>query len=186
MTKTCFIIGNGPSFLRAPMDYPEDVQTFGMNYCGFQPDYYVCIDSDVIVKNADKIRPLVKGAKVAFLSGLLFAENDLYDCANVRLVDKDTQSFKAEQYMSGFTAAYVALKMAYYMGYTEVHLYGVDHSLDWAHYKADYPKGASDRARRMGVMYFHYTLAMNVYSRAGRRIINHSNPSKLDAIFARS
>ena len=68
MTKTCFIIGNGPSFLRAPMDYPEDVQTFGMNYCGFQPDYYVCIDQDVITKNADKIRPLVQGAKVAFLS----------------------------------------------------------------------------------------------------------------------
>ena len=186
MTKTCFIIGNGPSFLRAPMDYPEDVQTFGMNYAGFQPDYYVCIDSDVIVKNADKIRPLVKGAKVAFLSGLLFAENDLYNCANVRLVDKDTQSFKAEQYMSGFTAAYVALKMAYYMGYTECHLYGIDHSLDWAHYRKDYPAGASDRARRMGVMEWHYQLAANVYARAGRRIINHSNPSKLDAIFARS
>ena len=186
MTKTCFIIGNGPSFLRAPMDYPEDVQTFGMNYCGFQPDYYVCIDSDVIVKNADKIYKLVEGAQSAFLSGLHAGVNDLYNIGNVQLVNKDQHSFKAEQYMSGFTAAYVALKMAYYMGYTEVHLYGIDHSLDWAHFRKDYPAGASDRARRMGVMEWHYQLAANVYARAGRRIINHSNPSKLDAIFARS
>lgn len=184
MTRTCFIIGNGPSFLRAPMDYPEDVQTFGMNYAGFQPDYYVCIDSDVLTQHADEIRPLVEKAKTAFLSELV--HTNLHSFDNIVLVGKDTKSFKAEQYMSGFTAAYVALKMAYYMGYTEVHLYGIDHSLDWAHFRPDYPKGAADRARRMDVMEWHYQFAANVYARAGRRIINHSNPSKLDAIFARS
>lgn len=181
--RTCFIIGNGPSFNRVPLNLLESEVTFAMNYCGFQPTYYVCIDSDVL-KDTEKIRPFVENAKMAFLSELINTSMDNYD--NVVLVGKDQKSFKAEQFMSGFTASYVALKCAYYLGFDDVHLYGVDHSLDWAHYKSDYPKGASDRARRMGIMEWHYQLAQNVYSRAGRRIINHSNPSKLDAIFARS
>jgi hypothetical protein len=157
-----------------------------MNYCAFQPTYYVCVDSDVILYNPDKIRPLVQHAEIAYLSELLIGVNDLYNFANVWLVGKDTNSFKAEQFMSGFTAAYVALKMAYYNGYDDVHLYGVDHSPDWAHYREDYPAGARNRDKLMRVMEHHYQLAANVYSRAGRTIINHSNPSKLDAIFARS
>jgi hypothetical protein len=186
MTKSCVIFGNGPSLNRMPSNMLEVFPSFGMNYAPLQPTYYVCIDSDVITKNPDSIRPLVQGAEIAFLSELLVGVNDLYDGANVRLVSKDTQSFKAEQYMSGFTAAYVALKMAYYLGYNEVHLYGIDHSLDWAHYRPDYPAGAKDRARRLAVMETHYQLAANVYARAGRRIINHSNPSRLDKIFRRS
>ena len=184
--KTCWIIGNGPSFNRVPKNLLETEITFGVNYAAFQPMFYVCIDSDVITKHADEIRPLVQGAKIACLSAYCAEGNDLYDGNNIFLIEKDTNSFKAEQYMSGFTAAYVALKCAYYLGFDSVHLYGVDHSLDWAHYRKDYPAGASDRARRMGVMEWHYQLAANVYARAGRRIINHSNPSKLDAIFARS
>ena len=185
--KTCWIIGNGPSYNRVPQNLLESEITFGMNYCAFQPTYYVCVDTDVITKNSEKILPLVQGAQIACLSA--YHKDDginLYDGKNIFLVEQDTNSFKAEQYMSGFTAAYVALKCAYYIGFDDVHLYGVDHSPDWAHYRADYPAGASDRARRMGVMEFHYQLAANVYARAGRTITNHSNPSKLDAIFARS
>jgi len=186
MKRTCFIIGNGPSFNRVPLNLLESEVTFGMNYCGFQPTYYVCIDSDVLKDNAEKIRPFVKNAKIAFLSGFLERVNDLYKLPSVVPIGQDARSFKAEQYMSGFTASYVALKCAYYLGFDDVHLYGIDHSLDWAHYRKDYPAGASDRARRMGVMEWHYQLAANVYSRAGRRIINHSNNSALDKIFARS
>jgi len=184
--NTCFIIGNGPSFNRVPAGLLESVPTFGMNYAGFQPIYYVCVDSDILTNHAEEIRPLVEGAKIAFISELLKGINSLYDLPNTVNVGKDQRSFKAEQYMSGFTAAYVALKAAYYLGFQEVRLYGVDHSLDWAHYKEDYPAGAPDRARRMAVMETHYQLAANVYARAGRTIVNHSNPSRLDKIFRRA
>ena len=39
---------------------------------------------------------------------------------------------------------------------------------------------------RMLGMEWHYALAARVYKAAGRRIINHSNPSRLDAIFERA
>lgn len=187
--KTCLIVGNGLSFNDMPKGVLESAPTFGMNYCGFQPTYYVCVDSDVLEKHFDEIRPFVDGAKIAYISGLVdiskyYVGRDTVPF--VQLVAKDLQSFKAEQYMSGFTSAYVALKCAYYLGYNDVHLWGIDHSLDWTHYIADYPAGAKDRARRMAVMEFHYQLAASVYARAGRTIINHSAPSKLDKIFRRA
>lgn len=186
MTKTCFIIGNGVSFNRAPLNLLETEPTFGMNYAGFQPKYYICVDTDVLIDNADKISNLVRGADMAFLSKYHAGANALYTGDNVILVDKDKRAFREERFMSGFTAAYVALKCAYYMGFEEVHLYGIDHSPTWAHYRDDYPAGDVDhRAERMSVMEWHYKLAAKVYNSDGRRIVNHSNPSNLDAIFER-
>jgi hypothetical protein len=143
------------------------------------------VDQDVITTGEDEIRPLVEHARLAFLSGLLMGVNNLYDFSNVTLIEKDESAFRTEKFMSGFTSVYVALKCAYYLAYEEVHLYGVDHSPAWEHYKADYPTGRTTRAR-MAVMEWHYQLAANIYARAGREIINHSNPSRLDAIFRRA
>jgi hypothetical protein len=184
--NTCFIVGNGPSFNKFPMNLPDEVPTFGMNYCGFQPMYYVCVDSDILTKHADEIHLLVGRAQIAFLSELHKGESDLYDFPHVQLVGKDTQSFKAETFMSGLTSAYVCLKLAYYMGFDEVHLYAVDHSPTWDHYRSDYRIGKKTNASHMAIMETHYQLAANVYARAGRTIINHSNPSRLDKIFRRA
>ena len=102
------------------------------------------------------------------------------------MVRKDTQVFSKERYFSGMIVTYVALKLAYYFGFETVHLWGVDHSPIWDHYRADYPPGdVARRAALMEEMEYHYALAAKVYNHAGRRIINHSHPSNLDAIFER-
>jgi len=102
------------------------------------------------------------------------------------LLTKDTKAFKAERYFSGMTVVYVALKMAYYLGFETVHLWGVDFSKEWDHYRGDYPPPTNPaRDALMVEMRWHYQLAADVYNRSGRRIINHSYPSKLDAIFER-
>jgi hypothetical protein len=186
MKEICYIIGNGPSFNNVPDGVIENFPTFGMNYCGFQPRYYVCVDTDIITKHSDDIFKLVKNSWIAFLSELLIGVNSLYDFANVQLIARDEQSFKAEQYMSGLTAAYVALKCAYYLGFDEVHLYGIDHSPTWEHYRPDYRIGKVTNYNHMSIMEKHYQLAANIYSRAGKTIINHSQPSKLDTIFRRA
>jgi hypothetical protein len=186
MTRTCFIIGNGPSFNNVPAGLVESEPTFGMNYCGFQPRYYVCVDSDILSKHADDIRPFVANARLAFLSELLLGINDLYDFSNVKLIGKDESAFKAEKFLSGMTAAYVALKCAYYLAYEEIHLYGVDFSPEWSHYRDDYRLGVKTTRARMEVMKWHFQLAQNIYTRAGRKIINHSQPSELDTVFARA
>jgi hypothetical protein len=186
MTRTCYIIGNGPSHNDVPAEVWTSGMTFGMNYAGFFPEYYVCVDNEIISKHPDDIRSYIGNARLAFLSELLLGINSLYDFPNIKLVAKDTSAFKAEKFLSGMTAAYVALKCAYYLGYEEVHLYGVDHSPEWEHYRPDYRLGVKTTPARMEMMRWHFQLAQNIYTRAGRKIINHSNPSKLDMIFARA
>lgn len=182
--RSAIICGNGPSALNLPA--LPDVPLFGMNFSPIHPDYYICIDTAVLKYHWQEIYRLAAGAKIAYLSAYHDGSSELYDLGNVALVAKDVSAFKAERFMSGFTASYVALKQAYYLGFDEVHLWGVDHSPDWQHYRAGYPPPAPDIVQRMAVMEEHYQLAAEVYARAGRRIINHSAPSRLDMIFERA
>jgi hypothetical protein len=184
--KECLVLGNGKSLWDVPDFMLKTYPSFGVNYCLYQPNFYVCVDHDILVNHQDEIYGYAKCADFAFLAAKEKGIGDLYELPNVRLLSHDTKAFKAERYFSGMTVVYVALKMAYYLGFETVHLWGVDHSLEWSHYRSDYPAG--DVIRRGGLMAemeYHYQLAADVYNRAGKRILNHSYPSNLDAIFER-
>lgn len=185
--KTCLIVGNGPSYNDMPRELLLKHDSFGVNYAPFQPTYFVCIDTDILTNSWRKIYDLAAGAKIAYLSLKHEGSSPLYDLPNVQMVTHDKGAFAGEKYFSGLTVTYVALKMAFYLGYERVDLWGVDHSADWKHYREDYPPGDVDRRQwRMEMMEYHYALAQRVYTLAGRRIINYSHPSKLDAIFQRA
>ncbi len=187
MTKKCIIAGNGPSLNDMPVHLLEDMPSFGVNYCPFFPDYYVCVDHDILINFPDKISSQIKAAKTAYIAAKEAETSYLLQGKNVHLVWKDENKFKAEKFMSGFTVVYVALKMAFYLGFDEIHLFGVDHSPAWDHYVEGYPKGdVNGRKARMQVMEWHYALTQSVYKADGRRILNHSNASKLDLIFERA
>jgi hypothetical protein len=184
--KECLILGNGKSVLDVPNAMLKTHPSFGVNYCFHQPNFYVCVDHNILINHWDKIYHFARGADFVFLAAKERGTSRLYELPQVCLVRNDTRAFKDERYFSGMTVTYVALKMAYYMGFETVHLWGVDHSKDWDHYRSDYPAG--DVARReslMAEMEYSYALAAKVYNHAGRRIINHSHPSNLDAIFER-
>ena len=184
--KTCVIMGNGPSLLEMPKSAIEQYDTFGVNYCPYSPTYYVCIDHDLLVNHHAEVYSLAAAAKIAFLADKEKGTSPLYDLPDVWLVAKDKEYFAAEHFFSGFTVVYVALKMAFYLGYERVHLWGVDHSPEWNHWREDYPKGdQAHRLQRMQEMEYHYRLAQRVYAVNGRRIVNHSHHSRLDAIFSR-
>jgi hypothetical protein len=183
--RECLIIGNGPSRNELPAAQLIELESFGMNYCDFTPTYYVAIDTDVLTTGQAAIIERARQAKIIYLSALHAGSSAIYALPQVQLVAKDERSFKAEQYLSGFTASYVALKLAYYAGFERVHLWGVDHSPGWEHYRADYPAGATT-PDRMRVMEWHYQLAATIYARARREIINHSHASRLDMIFRRA
>jgi hypothetical protein len=186
MIKKCIIAGNGESFNDMPVHLLEDMPSFGVNYCGFQPTYYVCVDHDVLTIHHRKIYDLAKNSRIAFLAEKEAWSSDLYSLPNSQLVTHDRNAFFLEHYFSGLTVTYVALKLAYYMGFDEVILYGVDHDKGWKHYRSDYPQGDADtRELRMKEMRYHFQLAMDVYAKAGKKIINRSLPSQLDEIFPR-
>jgi hypothetical protein len=182
----CLVLGNGKSLMDVPDFMLKTYPSFGVNYCLYQPNFYVCVDHDILVNHQDEIYDFAKNSDFAFLAAKEKGIGDLYELPNVRLLTKDTKAFKAERYFSGMTVVYVALKMAFYLGFETVHLWGVDFSKEWDHYRGDYPPPTNPaRDALMDEMFYHYSLAAKVYNQAGRRIINHSHPSKLDAIFER-
>ena len=184
--KECLILGNGKSLMDVPDIMLDTYPSFGVNYCLYQPNFYVCVDHDILTNHSDEIYRFARDADFAFLADKEKGTSRLYKLPRACLVTNDNADFKAERYFSGMTVVYVALKMAYYLGFETVHLWGVDHSPTWDHYRKDYPAGdVARRAALMAEMEYHYALAAKVYNHAGRRIINHSHPSNLDAIFER-
>jgi len=184
--KECLILGNGKSVTEVPEFMLNTYPSFGVNYCLYQPNFYVCVDNDILTKHYDEIFHFVDNADFAFLPEKNKGSSILYDLPQVCLVRRDTRAFKDERYFSGMTVTYVCLKLAYYMGFETVHLYGVDFNKEWDHFRPDYPPATNpNREPLMAEMYFHYSLAAKVYKSAGRRIINHSHKSKLDEIFER-
>lgn len=194
MKEIAVILGNGPSLNDLPPHILRDYPTYGMNYAKHQPKFYVCVDQTILRTHADQIFNLAKNSEVAYLSVYDrfhpdFYTRRLYSLPNVQFIDKDKDAFREEYWMSGGTATYAALKMAYYAGYDEVWLWGVDHSPNWEHYDEHYPpppadSPANDEEHRT-MMLWHYMLARMVYEAAGRRILNFGNHGLLDKIFER-
>lgn len=184
--KECLILGNGKSLLELPESMLNTYPSFGVNYCLYQPNFYVCVDHDILINHWSEIYDFVRNADFSFLPAKEKGTSPLYDLPQVCMVIGDKRAFREEHFFSGMTVTYVCLKLAYYMGFETVHLYGVDFSKEWDHYRADYPSPTNPaRESLMAEMYYHFSLAAKVYNSAGRRIINHSHPSKLDAIFER-
>lgn len=143
--ERCFIIGNGPSLNQTNLSYLRDEYTFGMNRIylmfsklGFPTTYYLSINSLVIEQCAKDILALqIPG----FLS---WRSRDFIEEA----LDKDRTlpsdpplSFLHTTYTGpkfakdaggrlweGATVTYVAMQLAFHMGFKQVILIGVDHS----------------------------------------------------------
>ena len=188
--ETAVIMGNGPSLKDIPKDFLTGYITFGMNFINrlpYAPTYYVCIDSEVLKYSPYEIFSVCKAAELAFLSSYV-PDTDNWHLRRLRAlpnhvaVGENTFWFRTEIYMSGNTGVYVALKIAYEMGFQRVLLVGVDHTADFKHFCDDYPEA---KAPNMNGMKFHIRLANQVYMDAHREIINLSPPSGLDVIFKR-
>lgn len=184
--KKAIIMGNGESLNELPPSVLSSLPSYGVNYAKYQPTYYVCVDHELLTRHHIKVYDLAKRAKVAYLPQKELGSSNIYELPNVELVTHDRDVFSTERYFSGLTVVYVALKIAYYAGFDEVNLWGVDFNPEWTHYRPDYPQGDVERrAWRMEEMYYHFELAARVYNDAGKAIVNHSHPSKLDSIFQR-
>lgn len=133
----CFIVGNGPSLKSMNLSLLKNEITFGMNriyllfdQLGFSTTYYVSVNDYVIEQCATDIGNL---AMPKFLNWR--ARKYIEYSGNVvflRLSDGGL-SFSTDPSKCiyvGATVTYVAMQLAYYMGFKEIILIGVDHSFE--------------------------------------------------------
>lgn len=133
--ERCFIMGNGPSLNKTDLSKLQNEFTFGLNRIylmfdelGFQTSFLVSVNKLVIEQCAEEISALKmpKFLKWQTRDAITFDEHTAF----IRSSPTRTRFSKVpDNYLfEGATVTYVAMQLAYFMGFTEVNLIGVDHN----------------------------------------------------------
>lgn len=199
----CFIIGNGPSLNKMDLSPLRTEYTFGLNriyllfpQLGFHTTYLVSVNPLVIEQCAEEIFQL---AMPQFLSWearrfVRFGPNTIFlRSCNAEL---DFSKDPARCIHEGATVTYVAMQLAYYIGFQRVILIGVDHNFvtqgtphkevvsagdDPNHFSAQYfGKGFRWQLPDLERSEIAYRLACDAYERDGREIVDATVGGKLD------
>jgi hypothetical protein len=133
--ERCFVIGNGPSLQNTDMTKLRNEYTFGLNRIylmfqdlGFPTSFFVSINDLVIEQSAADIQALDIPKFVSWRSRKwLTPKDDLFFLYTTYTGPKFAKN-AAGRLWEGATVTYVALQLAYYIGFSEVVLIGVDHN----------------------------------------------------------
>jgi hypothetical protein len=196
--QRCFIVANGPSLLKTDLGLLRNDISFGMNRIyllleetPFCPTYYLAINELVLEQFSGDIRQLGVPKFLNWNRRFLFEpEKDRAVFLKSRMVIRDFfQRDMARPLVMGATVTFVALQLAYYMGFQKVILVGLDHSYvekgtpsgmetrtaerDESHFHPNYfPKGAKWQLPDLLRSEIDYRLARAAYERDGREILD--------------
>lgn len=134
--QRCFIIGNGPSLKNTDLSLLKNEFTFGLNRIyllfdeiGFATTYHVTVNKLVLEQTTDEISNLSIPSFISWDARdvVKFRHNMMF----LKRVYKDGPRFFTnikEGVWQGATVTYVAMQIAYFMGFQKVILVGVDHN----------------------------------------------------------
>ncbi len=202
--ERCFILGNGPSLKHTDLGLLRDEITFGMNriyllfpQIGFNTSYYLAINTLVIEQSANDIMAMDIPRFVSW-RGRKWLKNDR-DMIYLDSDYTDPPTFSrdvAGRVFEGSTVTYVALQLAYHMGFEEVILIGVDHSFttkgapnltivsngeDPNHFSPEYfGKGFRWQLPDLEASERAYRMAREAFEASNRRILDATVGGKLD------
>ena len=135
LSERAFIIGNGPSLKNTDLSKLENEYTFGMNRIylifpdlGFTTTYFLSINSLVIEQCADDIASLPIPKFLSWRSHQLVKPTESTIFLHTTYTGPKFAADARGRLWEGATVTYVALQLAYFMGFKEVILIGVDHS----------------------------------------------------------
>ena len=199
--ERCFIIGNGPSLRNTELSLLKDEITFGLNriylmfdQMGFATTYYVAVNKLVIEQCAHEIVGLPCPKFIGWHARDLmdFTADTMFLCSqgSPRFYIDITKGIH-----EGATVTYVAMQIAYYLGFHKVILIGVDHSFatkgephttvvsqgdDPNHFDPRYfGKGFRWQLPDLEASELSYRLAKYQFERANREIVDATIGGKL-------
>jgi hypothetical protein len=203
--ERCFIIGNGPSLRQTDMSKLRGEFTIGMNRIflmfpelGFETTYLCSVNDLVIEQSAADIQNLKLPRFVSWRARkwLSPAEN-LYFLHTTYTGPKFSTDLRGRLW-EGATVTNIALQAAYYMGFQEAVLIGVDHNFttqgkpnttvtsqgdDPNHFSPGYfGKGFRWQLPDLETSERGYRMAREAYEVAGRRVVDATVGGKL-AVF---
>lgn len=142
--KRAFIIGNGPSLNRTDLSFLWDETSFGVNgifymtdQTGFRPTYYCVEDNHVIEDNLERIRKYDTSFKffphkyrhsIPAEKNVYFLPTDweFYHASSPHFENPRFSNDIDQNIYVGQTVTYLNMQIAFFMGFSEVYLIGVD------------------------------------------------------------
>jgi len=198
----CVVIGNGPSLNKMDLSILKDEYTFGLNRIyllfekwGFETSVLVSINRFVLNQFSDELRnqKLLKFFNWAYRDPYQADENTVF--ITPKLSYRANGNIFNGYFPIGGTVTNVALEIAYFMGFSEVVLIGVDHSFkekglggtailaqepDQNHFSPDYfGQGTVWQLPNYVVMEQGYKQMKQLFEEDGRKIVDATVDGKL-------
>jgi len=218
VAQRCFILGNGPSLNKIDIDSLRAEITFGVNSIflmsrtnGFRPSYYVVEDNLVFsenVKEIDAYDGVVKILPKQYAEKLSSSDEcHVFDMDTSFYNKRSSSTYAVPQFNTadesrfycGQSVTYINMQLAFYMGFSEVILVGMDfsyskpqtheqsgnhihsHGDDPNHFHKDYfGAGKTWKDPRLGRVLRSYMRAKFEFESAGRRILNATPGGELE------
>ncbi len=201
--EKAIILCNGPSLKEIDFSLLTNVFTFGLNKINllfrqeeFRPSTVVAVNSLVIQQNSE----FFSSTDIPLFLDRVATKNGIACRNNVHLLHScDFSNFSRDCSISvfqGFTVTYVALQIAYHMGFNKVALVGCDHDYHMAgvpnsvcynkdsdpgHFCDDYfSPNQPWQYPDLKASEHYYDLARQCYETDGRMIVNASTKTHLD------
>ncbi|MDH5719788.1 MAG: DUF115 domain-containing protein [Spirochaetia bacterium] len=201
--EECVILGNGPSLHGFDFNRLKGKKVFALNKfylayenTDFRASYHVIVNRFVIEQSKDFILNLNYPVFLSYdnAGGWLPKKKNIYYIRRGGFY-LDFQPHPYFYTCEGYTVTYVALQLAYWMGFKTVYLLGVDHNFiyegkpneemimngdDINHFHPGYFKNQKWQNPDLEASEAAYSLANFIYTRGGRRIYNATEGTKLD------
>tara|TARA_B100001057_G_C22857393_1_gene953179 strand:- start:2166 stop:2930 length:765 start_codon:yes stop_codon:yes gene_type:complete len=198
--KKAVILCNGPSLLKSNLDLLREVDTFGLNKINllfnksdFRPSYIVAVNNHVLEQNKHFYNntdiPLFLGWRAPKYK-IKLRNNIFFQTVDNGFAESATMSIGL-----GSTVTYVALQLAFHMGYESVALIGCDHNFETKGPANKLVKAKNTDPNHFDPTYFSkgvkwnlpdllnsergYLLARKHYENNGRKIFNCTEGGKL-------
>jgi hypothetical protein len=215
--KRCFILGNGPSLNKNDLTKLEGEYSFGVNgifykteESGYKPTFYVVEDTQVMNDNLEKIDRYdveYKFLRKEYKSKIINHNKVLYFNMNRGFYERSSPHFASprfsldcsERLYCGQTVTFLNLQIAYYLGFKQVVLIGMDFEYnippsaiidgdvitstqdDTNHFHPDYfGKGKKWHDPKLDNVIKSYLMAKDIYESDGREILNATVGGRLE------
>jgi hypothetical protein len=196
--KRCFILANGPSLAKTNLDLLTNEYTFGLNRVylnfaksNFRPTYYVAMNELILEQFSADIAKLEMPKFLNWNRRSYYNLQDatIYYIKSKMVINDSFVDDVTKPIVTGGTVTFVALQIAYYMGFEKIFLIGLDHnyvergepsktvvrqeSRDDSHFHPDYfPKGFRWQLPDLLRSEIDFKLALSNYERQGREIFD--------------
>lgn len=215
--ERCFIVGNGPSLNKHDLSLLKDEHSFAVNSIyyktdesGYRPTFFVVEDSSVMKENIDRIRDYdapYKFFPTNYKELHPPGDNTYFFKMNRGFYEKSSPYYCMPRFSAdaskvlycGQSVTYINLQLAYFLGFTEVFLIGMDFSYiipnehkrsgdlitsttdDPNHFHKDYfGVGKTWKDPKLERVAMNYHQAKLAYEAVGRKIYNATKGGHLE------